>query len=142
MRTPLTTLALAALLAAPVRADFAEAIPVAPGGSLEIDIDLGDGLRPDPGELLVRSHDRDEVRVEAEASGWGAWSIRFDLSGEGGRARFLAAVGGSFSWMFGGPQLRVRVWVPREFSVDARCSTGPIRLEDVRGEVRARTRDA
>jgi hypothetical protein len=142
MRTPATALALAALLAAPARADFTEAMAVLPGGTLEIDVDLGAGLRPDPGELLVSSHDRDEVRVEAEASGWGAWSIRFDLSGDEQRTRFVASVGGSFSWMFGGPRLRVRVFVPREYSLDVRCSTGPIRIEEVNGEIRARTSDA
>jgi hypothetical protein len=142
MHTPAAALALAVLLAAPARADYAESLAVAPGGGLEIDIDLGAGLRPDPGELLVSSHDRDEVRIEAEASGWGAWSIRFDLSGDAERSRFIASVGGSFSWMFGGPRLRVRVWVPREYSVDVRCSGGPIRIEEVHGEIRARTSDA
>ena len=142
MQTPASALALAVLLAAPALADYAESMVVKPGGGLEIDIDLGAGLRPDPGELLVRSHDRDEVRIEAEATGWGAWSIRFDLSGDAERSRFVASVGGSFSWMFGGPRLRVRVWVPREFSVDARCSSGPIRIEEVHGEIRARTSDA
>lgn len=142
MRIPATALVLAALASAPARGDYAESIAVQPGGQLEIDLDLGAGLRPDPGGLRVGSHDRDEVRIEAEASGWGAWSIRFDLSGDGQRARFLASVGGTFSWMFGGPQLRVRVWVPREFSVDARCSSGTIRIDDVHGEIRARTRGA
>ena len=132
MRAPATALALAALLAVPARADFREAVAVRPGGSLEIDVDLGAGLRPDPGELLVTSHDRDEVRVEAETSGFGAWSFRFDLSGDPERTRFVASVGGSFSWMFGGPRPRVRVFVPREYSVDVRCSTGPIRIEERR----------
>jgi hypothetical protein len=135
-------LALAGLLSAPAWAEYAESMAVVPGGALEIDIDLGAGLRPDPGELRVSTHDRDEVRIEAEASGWGAWSIRLDLSGDAERSRFVASVGGSFSWMFGGPRLRVRVWVPREFSVDARCSSGPIRIEEVHGEIRARTSDA
>lgn len=142
MHIPATALALAVLLVAPALADYAESMAVTPGGGLEIDIDLGAGLRPDPGELLVSSHDRDEVRIEAEASGWGAWSIRFDLSGDADRSRFVASVGGSFSWMFGGPRLRVRVWVPREFSVDVRCSAGPIRIEEVHGEIRARTSNA
>jgi DUF4097 and DUF4098 domain-containing protein YvlB len=43
--------------------------------------------------------------------------------------------------MFGGPRLQVRVWVPRQFSLDLRCSAGPVRIEDVVGRVRARTRN-
>jgi DUF4097 and DUF4098 domain-containing protein YvlB len=44
--------------------------------------------------------------------------------------------------MFGGPRVRVRVWVPREFSVDIRSDSGPLRIQDIGGRVRARTRDA
>ncbi|MEN8183179.1 MAG: hypothetical protein ABFS46_11665, partial [Myxococcota bacterium] len=62
MRTPAAALALAALLASPARGEFSESLVVDPGGTLEIDIDLGEGLRPDPGDLRIRSHDRDEVR--------------------------------------------------------------------------------
>jgi DUF4097 and DUF4098 domain-containing protein YvlB len=44
--------------------------------------------------------------------------------------------------MFGGPRVRVRVWVPREFSVDIRSSSGPVRIQDIEGRVRARARNA
>ena len=71
MRTAaLVALCSGALLAAPVRGDVLERrIPVEPGGLLEVDLDLGDGLRPDPGEISVRGHDADEVRLFAEPSG-------------------------------------------------------------------------
>jgi hypothetical protein len=142
MRGVPTGLVLLAAFSSPAQAVYEERLTVEPDGVLEIDVDLGEGLRPDPGFLFVASQDLDEVRVEAEASGWGAWSTRFELRGEGRRARFVASVGGTFSWLFGGPQLRVRVWVPREFSLDVRTSGGPIRIEEVTGEIRARTRDA
>jgi DUF4097 and DUF4098 domain-containing protein YvlB len=44
--------------------------------------------------------------------------------------------------MFGGPKIQVRIQIPREFSVDLRCTAGPIRITDVRGRIRARTSDA
>ena len=43
------------------------------------------------------------------------------------------------SWLFGGPGVTVRVWVPRDFSIDARSNSGPIRIEDVVGDIRVRT---
>jgi DUF4097 and DUF4098 domain-containing protein YvlB len=47
-------------------------------------------------------------------------------------------VTGALSWLFGGPQLDVRIWVPREYSLDLRTSAGSIRIDDVHGSVRAR----
>ena len=32
----------------------------------------------------------------------------------------------------------MRVWVPRHFSLDLRTSAGPIRIDDVTGNIRAR----
>ncbi|MEE9607001.1 MAG: DUF4097 family beta strand repeat-containing protein [Myxococcota bacterium] len=143
MRVAMLALWVALLLPAPLRADeFDERIEVEPGGLLEVDLDLGDGLRPDPGSLEVTSHDRHEVRVRAEASGWGAGGVGFRLERQGDTVRFDTWVGGALSWMFGGPSVRVRIWVPREYSVDLRCSAGPIHIEDVGGAVRARTTDA
>ena len=55
---------------APAR-DIDERIAVEPGGQLEVDLDFGDGLRPDPGSLEVASHDVAEVRILAGATGWG-----------------------------------------------------------------------
>jgi hypothetical protein len=119
-----------------------ERIPVEPGGRLEVDLDLGDGLRPDPGSLEVVSHDSDEIRIVAEASGWGASGVRFRVDENGRAVSVQARVEGTFSWMFGGPQIQLRIRVPREFDLDLRCTAAPIRVEDVTGLVRARTGDA
>ena len=131
------------VLAAPVRAeDLDERVPAAPGGVLEVDLDLGEGLRPDPGLLEIRSHDADEVRILAEAGGWGAYGVRFDVESHGDVVRLWSRVGGTAPWLFGGPRIEVRIWVPRRFSVDARTSAGPIRIENVEGRVRVRSQGA
>ncbi len=115
-----------------------ERVEAAPGGVLEVDLDLGEGLRPDPGSLEVRSHDEAVVRVLAETSGWGRTGVRFRVERSGTTVRVLGRVGGTANWLFGGPRTEVRIWVPRSFTLDLRSSDGPIRVEDVEGGVRAR----
>ena len=119
-----------------------ERIPVEPGGVLQVDLDLGEGLRPDRGSLEVRAHDADEVWIVADSSGWGASDVRFRLETLENGVRLYGRVSGALSWMFGGPSVEVRIFVPRRFSVDLRCSAGPIHVEDVNGLIRARTRNA
>lgn len=119
-----------------------ERVEAAPGGRLELDLDFGEGLRPDPGSLEIVSRAADEVRLVADASGWGSGGVGFRLAREGDTVRIDGGVGGSLSWLFGGPRVRVRISLPREFSADVRCTGGPIRIEDLRGEVRARSEDA
>jgi hypothetical protein len=122
--------------------DFEQRVAADPGGRLEVDLDLGEGLRPDPGSLEITSREADEVTIVAESSGWGSNGVRFRIAREGDAVRVDGGVQGALSWLFGGPHLRVRIWVPRRFSADVRCTTGPIRIEDLGGEVRARTEDA
>ncbi len=132
-------LALAALGCPSAAADLDERIPARPGGVLEVDLDFGDGMRPDPGELDIRVHDTNDVHVTSEAGGWGTYGVRLRLEREDGRVRLVGRVSGSTTWLFGGPRLEVAIRVPREFRVDVRTSAGPIRVEDVSGEVRVRT---
>ncbi len=54
--------------------------------------------------------------------------------------RLYGSAGGLVSWILGGPVVAERVFVPRAFSADLRCGSGPIRVEDLTGSVRARTR--
>lgn len=140
---PLTLLAttLALVAAGAQGQDLDEQLPARSGGRLEVDIDLGIGLRSDPGSLQVSTHSRDEVRVVTESSGWGSWSVVFDLSGEQGDARLLGRVEGATSWMFGGPRVVVRIWVPEHYDVDLRTTAGPVRIENLTGAVRARVED-
>ena len=135
-------LALALLAAAPTDArgqDLDRRVSVKPGGLLQVDLDLGEAIRPERVTLEVRSHDADEVWVIADLSGLGASSIKFRLEHDGDVVRLYGRAGGLMSWIFGGPGVSVRVWVPREFSLDLRCTSGPIRIEDVSGTIRART---
>lgn len=119
-----------------------ESLPVEPEGLLEVDLYLGEGLRPDRGSLEVSSHDADEVRVVASATGWGAAGVNFRLEQRGGGARLLGRVTGATSWLFGGPQTTVRIWVPRRYSLDVTSSAGPIRIDDLNGDLRARGADS
>jgi hypothetical protein len=143
LRTLLPAALAAALLACGAGTnDLEERIPVQPGGLLEVDLYMGEGLRPDKGSLEVTSHDANEVRIAADASGWGASGVNFRVEHDAKTVRLYGRVTGALSWLFGGPQVAVRVWVPREFSLDLRTSAGPIRIEDVSGRIRARAADA
>ena len=142
MRSGLLAMLVGAWLAPATALAFEEAIPVEPGGTLTVDVDLGEGLRPDPGFLELASHDAEEVRVVADADGWASWGVSFTLDAGDPAVRLDVRVGGATSWMFGGPRVRVRVWVPREFSVDIRSNSGTVRIQDIAGHVRARARDA
>lgn len=133
--------ALLGLVACSRGSPLQERLEVAPGGLLEVDLYMGEGLRPDKGSLEVRSHDSGEVSVLATSSGWGASGVHYRLEPEGRSVRLYGRVTGALSWLFGGPQLTVQIWVPREYSLDVRSSAGAIRIEDVRGDVRARGAD-
>lgn len=119
--------------------DVDERVDAAPGGLLEVDLDRGDGLRLDPGALVIQSHAANEVRVVSEASEWGASGVRFRIDRQGDTVRVIGRVGGAASWMFGGPRIEVRIWVPREYAVDVRSTAGDVRLEDTTGALRVRT---
>jgi DUF4097 and DUF4098 domain-containing protein YvlB len=121
--------------------DLEERVAAETGGLLEVDLYMGEGLRPDQGSLEVRSHDALTVRVVAEASGWGASGVSYRLEQEGNTVRLYGRVTGALSWLFGGPRMNVRIWVPREFSLDLRTSAGPIHIDDVSGRVQARAAD-
>jgi len=117
-------------------------LPAKPGGLLQVDLDLGEEARSERVALEVRSHDADEVWAVADVSGPGASSVQFRLENDDAGVRVYGRAGGLLSWLFGGPSVELRVFVPREFSVDLRSASGPIRVEDVTGSLRARTRDA
>jgi hypothetical protein len=134
--------AVCAWLAAPMPASALDRrIAVEPTGLLQVDLDLGEEVRAERVSLEVRSHDADEVWLVAELSGLGASSVKFRVEHDGQTVRLYGRSGGVMSWLFGGPGVRVNVWVPRHFSLDLRSSSGPVRVEDVSGDIRARTTD-
>ena len=119
--------------------DMDQRVYVKPGGHLQVDLDLGEEIEPEHASLQVISHDADQVWVKAETLGWGASDVKFRLDQDERAVRVYGSVSGLFTMVFGGPTVRVRVWVPRDFSVDLRSTTGPIRVEELTGKVRART---
>ncbi|MCP3984766.1 MAG: DUF4097 domain-containing protein [bacterium] len=135
------TLALALQGSAGRAENWENALPGSPGGMVEVELDLGEGLRPDPGSLTLRSHQVDEVRVEVESDGWGSWNVEPKLEEQPGRTRIEIRVTGTGSWMFGGPNVRVRIWVPEKTSIDIRSKGAPVRIEDLVGSVRLRAED-
>jgi hypothetical protein len=123
--------------------DLDQRVPATPGGLLQVDIDLGEESgRQGRATLEVRSHDADEVWAVADVSGLGGSSLRFRVEHDDKVVRVYGRAGGVMSWLFGGPGVSMRIWVPREYSLDLRCSFCPIRVEDVIGSVRARTGNA
>ena len=145
MRAGALALLIGSLLVAPTvgaRGDEESSIPLRPGTELELEVDLGDGLRSDPGVVSILPHDVDEIRVEIDASGWGTWGVETRLRPVGSGAQLSVRVEGPTTWMFGGPKVRVRVLVPEETSLDVRCRGGELRIVDLSGRVRARTEDA
>ncbi len=137
------TVAMVALLAQlPVQAradDLDQRVHATPGGHLQVDLDLGEEIKPEHASLQVISHNADQVWVRAETRGWGASDVKFRLDQDERVVRVYGSVSGLFTMLFGGPSVHVRIWVPREFSVDLRSTTGPIRVEELSGDVRART---
>jgi Toastrack DUF4097 len=119
-------LAVLAVLAAPARAaEFRQGVDVRPGGKLVVELAVG--------ALVVETHDGARVEVEATSPDWPA--MHFELTGDGENARLVGTR--SFWPIFGG--VRVRVRIPREYSLDLETGGGPIEIDSVRGAVRAQT---
>lgn len=120
--------------------DFQEHIAVEPGGTLRVDLDLG--------EVEIESHDADTVRIETRAGGW-PWTVDFELEQDGRDVRLvsttttaegvLAQTARWALWPFQLLRVDVRVWVPRDYSVDAETAAGGIDVSDVTGDAYLRT---
>ena len=108
-----------------------ESLPVQPGGTLFV--------RTDRGTVDVRSHDGDEVRVVAEARGRRAEQGRFVLEQSGNDVRFEVRVSGWLTGLFGWLDVRVRLWVPRRYSLVLRSSGGDVRIDGITGDVSLET---
>jgi hypothetical protein len=104
-----------------------EVVPVKPGGTLFV--------RSSRGSIDVRSHDGDEVRVEAEARGRRAERVIFTLDTAGDDVRFAVRTEGWLLGVFGGLDVRARLWVPRRFSVAVRASGGDTRVDGITGDL-------
>ncbi len=109
-----------------------EVVPVEPGGTLYVNLDLG--------SVQVESHDVETVEVEAEATGWAPELVVFSLDREGNDVHLDAAVE---SWLPGilfGRRVRVRARVPRRYSLDIFTRGGRVRMRHIGGRVAAETK--
>lgn len=106
--------------------DFREDVAVQAGGTLRVELAMG--------SLEIETHDEARVAVDASSFGWGG--MKFALTGDGRNARLVGERGG---FPFLGMGARVRVRVPKEYSLDLNTGGGPIQIEAVQGSVRART---
>jgi hypothetical protein len=111
--------------------DFEQRVAAQAGGRLRVDLDSG--------SIVIESHNREEVRVDALAAGMGAGRLDFELSAEGDEVTLKGRPRGWMPAVLGSPHVRVRVRVPSEFSVDIRTGGGAIEIEGLEGEVRARS---
>jgi hypothetical protein len=109
--------------------DLLEVLAVAPGGTLFVDLEAG--------SVRVESHDRSEVWVDAVARGWAAELVWFSLEREGSDVFVQGDVAGWLPRVLGGARVRVRVRVPREYSVDVRTRGGRVRLTELTGRIAA-----
>jgi putative adhesin len=104
-----------------------EVVPVKSGGTLFV--------RAARGNVDVRTHDGEEVRVEAEARGRRPERVIFVLEVAGDDVRFQVRTEGWLAGIFGGLEVRVRIWVPKRYSVALRSSGGHARVDGVTGDV-------
>lgn len=125
-RTALALALLAGLASASRAEQYRSSVEVRPGGRLDVDLSGG--------TLVIETHDAPRVEVEADAPDWPSrW--RFELTSDGADAKLE---GSRTSWLPGGSP-RVRVRVPREYSLELQTGGGGIEIDAVRGAVKART---
>jgi hypothetical protein len=108
-----------------------ETLAVAPGGTLFVDLDCG--------SVHIESQEAAEVAVRAEAETLLGGDALFTLSRQGNDVVVEGDVHGGLSWLACARKVRVRVRVPRDWSVDVRTRGGRIRARDVGGRAALET---
>ncbi len=111
--------------------EFRESVPVKPGGTLQIELATG--------SVEVQTDDAHEVSIEARARGWGAGSMRFELSSDGEDAQLVGEPRGWFGPLVILPRVRVKVRVPERYSIEIRTGGGSIEIDDLGGTALAKT---
>lgn len=108
-----------------------ESLPVEPGGTLFV--------RTARATVDVRSHEVNEVRVEAEARGRRAEQVRFLLDQSGNDVHFEVRIEGWLTGLLGALDVRVRLWVPKRYSLALHASGGDVRVDGITGDVELKT---
>lgn len=107
-------------------------VPVAPGGTFFADLDRG--------SIEVASHDLAEVHIWARATGIACDLASFVLERSGRDLYLDMTLGGWLQAMLAPVKVKVRVLVPRHYSVDLETRGGRIEARDIGGRCAASTR--
>ena len=65
------------------------------------------------------------IKANLDTTGWGAWAFGLDASETPDGVRVIGDVNGTLHWLFSGPTVEMRVWVPAGYEIDAHASGGP-----------------
>lgn len=108
-----------------------ESVPVQPGGTLYVHLDRG--------SVEVASHDASEVRIEASSRGWASGMVVFTLSREGNDVMLDGDLDSWFPSFMGGARIRVRILVPRRYSLDVETRGSHVSASEIGGRVAVQT---
>jgi hypothetical protein len=107
-----------------------ETVAVSPGGTFFAQLDRG--------SIEVESHDANEVRLVARASGVSSERASFSVAKSGNDVHLDMLLDGVFAGLFG-PRVKVTARVPRDYSVDLDTRGGRVEVADIGGDCFVRT---
>lgn len=111
--------------------EFADRVEVEPGGTLAVALDRG--------AIRVESHEEDSVVIEAQATGPGSATMRFELLPDEDGVHFEGRDEGWLLRLFGLGRVLVRARVPTRYSVALGTRGGPVEVDGITGSVDVRT---
>lgn len=123
--------ALVGTLGTGCRQDFEQHLPTVYGGHLEIDLEAGD--------ITVRTHRLDSVRLEAHVRGINARAVRFELDPQSEHISLRSAQRGWRSGLFQNPSIELLAWVPEHYSLDLFSGRGDVSVANTSGDVSIET---
>ncbi len=132
-RVPAAFLAAAALIlglptASQAEEALRETVEVRPGGRLLVQLDRGN--------VEIVSHEADAVRIDAVATGFNSVFYDFELEADDDQVRLTGELGFWHAGFLPDPEVMVRVWVPRKYSLDLRTARGAVAVSQVEGDVK------
>jgi hypothetical protein len=104
-----------------------EVVPAVPGGTLRVDLQRG--------SVRVESHDSQDVRLVVEIEGWGVGEAEVSVESRGGDVAVELHLN---SWLPGFlvfPGVKVRAWIPSQYSLEVRTRGGRVCAADIGGSV-------
>ncbi len=111
--------------------EFHGSVPVKSGGTLQIELATG--------SIEIQTDDEDQVSVEAQAMGWGAGAMRFELTSDGEDAQLVGKLGGWIGPLFVVPRVWVKVRVPEKYSIEVQTGGGSIEIDELGGTAVVKT---